>query len=48
MRRPTGDGLLNFGVFGFGPFERSEVGIGVFPGGEEVPIDGTSFSGVVL
>src|SRR5580704_16901793 len=39
--------LLQFGVFGFGLEEDGEVGVGVFPEGEEVLVGGAGFGGVV-
>ncbi len=35
--------LLKFGVFGFGLFEDGDVGVGVFPEGEEVLVGGAGF-----
>jgi hypothetical protein len=40
-------GLWEFGVFGFSLEEDGDVGVGVFPGGEEVLIGGAGFGGVV-
>jgi hypothetical protein len=39
---------LQLGVFDFGLFEDGNVGIGVFPEGEEILIRGAGFGGVAL
>jgi hypothetical protein len=40
--------ILQFGVFSFGFFEDGDVGIGVFPHGEEILVGGAGFDGIVL
>jgi hypothetical protein len=38
--------LLELGVFGFGLLEDGDVGVGILPEGEEVPIGGAGFRSV--
>ena len=40
--------LVEFGVFGFGLEEDGDVGVGVFPGSEEILIGGAGLSGITL
>ena len=40
--------LFEFGVFGLGGDEDGDVGVGLFPLGEEVLIGGTGFGSVAL
>src|ERR1700744_409974 len=46
MRCDRGNGLLEFGGFGFGLLEEREVGVGVLPEGEECGVGGARFCGV--
>ena len=40
--------LLQLGVFGLGLHEDGDIGIGVFPEGEEIIVGSVGFSGVAL
>ncbi len=42
------NGLLQFGVFGVGLDEDWHIGVGVFPGGEEILVGGAGFGFVAL
>ena len=40
--------LLQFRVFGFGFVEEREVGVGIFPGGEEILVSDAGFRNIAL
>ncbi len=51
MLMPTSNGgasLLQLRVFGFGFVQQREVGVGVFPGGEEILIRDAGLGDVAL